>query len=147
RDPSNWGATIDEASSTGGGGGAATAWSDGSDMFKDTNAPSTPFLVPEFEPGKPWKGTSQLKSIEDDPHMTPGSVNRSPLSVSFNNWSSKVSPTETTATEAMASLSLSSGTWAFPPTTSAAAGFNSEVVTPKPSTASWTSMNESTTTT
>ena len=30
-------------------------------------------LVPEFEPGKPWKG-SVLKSVEDDPTMTPGSV-------------------------------------------------------------------------
>uniref|UniRef100_A0A182P0E1 UBA domain-containing protein n=1 Tax=Anopheles epiroticus TaxID=199890 RepID=A0A182P0E1_9DIPT len=36
-------------------------------------------LVPEFEPGKPWKGT-QLK-IEDDPSITPGSVARSPLSI------------------------------------------------------------------
>uniref|UniRef100_A0A2M4A5U9 UBA domain-containing protein n=1 Tax=Anopheles triannulatus TaxID=58253 RepID=A0A2M4A5U9_9DIPT len=36
-------------------------------------------LVPEFEPGKPWKGT-QMK-IEDDPSITPGSVARSPLSI------------------------------------------------------------------
>jgi len=31
-------------------------------------------LVPEFEPGKPWKGTQILKSVEDDPTLTPGSV-------------------------------------------------------------------------
>jgi trinucleotide repeat-containing gene 6 protein len=30
-------------------------------------------LVPEFEPGKPWKG-NHLKSVEDDPTLTPGSV-------------------------------------------------------------------------
>ncbi|XP_037074113.1 protein Gawky-like isoform X2 [Pollicipes pollicipes] len=33
-------------------------------------------LVPEFEPGKPWKG-SQMKSVEDDPGLTPGSVRSS----------------------------------------------------------------------
>jgi trinucleotide repeat-containing gene 6 protein len=31
-------------------------------------------LVPEFEPGKPWKGTQILKSVDDDPTLTPGSV-------------------------------------------------------------------------
>lgn len=84
-------------------------------------------LVPEFEPGKPWKGSAHLsKSVEDDPHMTPAqfqqfsagaaSVNRSPLSSSttlFNNWPSKVSPP---ANDPLASsLSLSSSTWAFTP--------------------------------
>ncbi|XP_063380827.1 protein Gawky isoform X3 [Cydia fagiglandana] len=34
-------------------------------------------MVPEFEPGKPWK----IKNVEDDPSMTPGSVVRSPLSL------------------------------------------------------------------
>ncbi|OWA54264.1 hypothetical protein BV898_18674 [Hypsibius exemplaris] len=29
--------------------------------------------LPEFEPGKPWRG-SQLLSADDDPHLTPGSV-------------------------------------------------------------------------
>lgn len=33
-------------------------------------------LVPEFEPGKPWKGTQILKSVEDDPTITPGSVSQ-----------------------------------------------------------------------
>lgn len=31
-------------------------------------------LVPEFEPGKPWKGTQILKTVDDDPTLTPGSV-------------------------------------------------------------------------
>lgn len=46
--------------------------------------------VPEFEPGKPWKGT-QIKSSDDDPHLTPGSVNRSIISLNNfqNNWPSK----------------------------------------------------------
>ncbi|XP_055373352.1 protein Gawky isoform X2 [Condylostylus longicornis] len=80
-------------------------------------SPATAFtdLVPEFEPGKPWKG-SQIKSIEDDPSITPGSVARSPLSINptpkeadlFAN-SSKASPTD------LPPLSLSSSTWSFNP--------------------------------
>ncbi|XP_054155070.1 protein Gawky-like [Oppia nitens] len=76
-------------------------------------------LVPEFEPGKPWKGNSSLKSIEDDPTITPGSVNRSPLSINtikdpLFNWPSKLSP-GTPNTNADSLLSLSSSTWAFTP--------------------------------
>ncbi|XP_054091644.1 protein Gawky isoform X2 [Zeugodacus cucurbitae] len=75
-------------------------------------------LVQEFEPGKPWKG-SQIKSIEDDPSITPGSVARSPLSINstpkeadiFAN-PSKNSPTDLTP------LSLSSSTWSFNPSSS-----------------------------
>ncbi|EDW83596.2 uncharacterized protein Dwil_GK13697, isoform C [Drosophila willistoni] len=72
-------------------------------------------LVQEFEPGKPWKG-SQIKSIEDDPSITPGSVARSPLSINstpkdadiFAN-TGKSSPTD------LPPLSLSSSTWSFNP--------------------------------
>lgn len=78
-------------------------------------------LVPEFEPGKPWKGT-QLKNIEDDPHITPGSIARSPLSV--NNikesnlfWPSKTSPANTSND---ASGGLTSSTWVFNPTSASA---------------------------
>lgn len=80
-------------------------------------SPATAFtdLVPEFEPGKPWKG-NQIKTIEDDPSITPGSVARSPLSINptakdvdlFAN-SSKTSPTD------LPPLSLSSTTWSFNP--------------------------------
>ncbi|XP_076331671.1 protein Gawky-like isoform X2 [Tachypleus tridentatus] len=55
-------------------------------------------LVAEFEPGKPWKGHLQMKNIEDDPHVTPGSVKRSPLSLNtirdsdIFSWSVKSSP-------------------------------------------------------
>lgn len=76
-------------------------------------------LVPEFEPGKPWKGT-RLQNIEDDPTVTPGSIARSPLSIStikdpmLLNWStSKMSPS--TTADSLTSLSLSSSTWAFTP--------------------------------
>ncbi|EDV33650.2 uncharacterized protein Dana_GF19039, isoform D [Drosophila ananassae] len=72
-------------------------------------------LVQEFEPGKPWKG-SQIKSIEDDPSITPGSVARSPLSINsapkeadIFNSTGKNSPTD------LPPLSLSSSTWSFNP--------------------------------
>lgn len=134
------------------------SWSEGNDsLFKEqgssqaTAAPPV-FMadlgVPEFEPGKPWKGSSQLKSIEDDPHMTPGSVNRSPLSVSFDNWSSKVSPTEVTANNesSLNPLSLaSSGTWSFstPSSTAFSADpLKSKAVVTAPSSSSWTSIGE-----
>ncbi|XP_022916638.1 protein Gawky [Onthophagus taurus] len=80
-------------------------------------------LVPEFEPGKPWKGT-QMKSIEDDPSITPGSVVRSPLSVAtikndnelFNINANKSPPLGDNLTP----LSLSSSTWSFNPPASTA---------------------------
>lgn len=37
-------------------------------------------LIEEFVPGKPWQG-SGIKSVEDDPYITPGSITRSRLSV------------------------------------------------------------------
>lgn len=88
----------------------------------------------EFEPGKPWKVKlynfikpkhiqaevsfkgSQIKSIEDDPSITPGSVARSPLSINsapkeadIFNSTGKNSPTD------LPPLSLSSSTWSFNP--------------------------------
>lgn len=82
--------------------------------------PSLTDLVPEFEPGKPWKGT-QIKSIEDDPSITPGSVVRSPLSIAtikdnelFNMNPNKSPPLG----DSIQPLSLSSSTWSFNPPSS-----------------------------
>lgn len=57
---------------------------------------------------------SQMKTIEDDPSITPGSVARSPLSIAAKEAdlfapSSKTSPTD------LPPLSLSSSTWSFNP--------------------------------
>lgn len=75
---------------------------------------SQPFIndsVPEFEPGKPWKG-SQIKSSDDDPHLTPGSVNRSILSLNnFNNWPAKSAAANNAPANNAAGLS--SNTWSF----------------------------------
>ena len=32
------------------------------------------FGIPEFVPGKAWKGAAQMKDPTEDPTMTPGSV-------------------------------------------------------------------------
>ncbi|KAI5692347.1 hypothetical protein M8J76_016229 [Diaphorina citri] len=110
---------------------SGTGWPD-SDPSKDwpSSQANQQFtdLVPEFEPGKPWKGT-QMKSIEDDPSITPGSVVRSPLSLAtlkdteiFTSSSSssgggKTSPSNQDLSSAPP-LSLSNSTWSFNPPSS-----------------------------
>ncbi|XP_017786901.1 PREDICTED: protein Gawky isoform X2 [Nicrophorus vespilloides] len=103
----------------------------GSDI-KDVQwaAPSQPSLtdlVPEFEPGKPWKGNQ--KSIEDDPTITPGSVVRSPLSLPtikdselFNINPSKSPPP---GADTIQPLNISSSTWTFNPPSSSSSAFTS----------------------
>ncbi|XP_018401324.1 PREDICTED: trinucleotide repeat-containing gene 6C protein isoform X1 [Cyphomyrmex costatus] len=88
-------------------------------------------LVPEFEPGKPWKGT-QIKSIEDDPSITPGSVVRSPLSLAtikdtdtIFSSSSKTSPPPQTANPDTSIPSLSNSTWTFNPPVTTPSAFTS----------------------
>ncbi|XP_055638376.1 protein Gawky-like [Toxorhynchites rutilus septentrionalis] len=71
-------------------------------------------LVPEFEPGKPWKVKGVQMKIDDDPSITPGSVARSPLSIAaakdtdLFGTGSKASPNET--------MGLTPSTWSFNPT-------------------------------
>lgn len=125
-----------------------TGWPDSSNVESDnkdwpvttTQSSSQAFtdLVPEFEPGKPWKG-NQMKSIEDDPSITPGSVVRSPLSLAtikdteiFNSGvggsgggGGKTSPTGGVVDMPIPPLSLSSSTWTFNPPASTASSFTS----------------------
>ncbi|XP_013199683.1 protein Gawky isoform X1 [Amyelois transitella] len=78
-------------------------------------------LVPEFEPGKPWKG-NQMKSAEDDPAMTPGSVVRSPLSLAAIKDTDMLGGKTSPPGERL----LSSSTWSYaPPATSAGPGVGS----------------------
>ncbi|KAJ8951589.1 hypothetical protein NQ318_020466 [Aromia moschata] len=89
-------------------------------QWSTTTQPSLTDLVPEFEPGKPWKG-NQLKSIEDDPSITPGSVVRSPLSIATikDNELFSMNPSKSPpVTDGIQSLSLSSSTWSFNPPSS-----------------------------
>ncbi|XP_032691719.1 trinucleotide repeat-containing gene 6C protein isoform X3 [Odontomachus brunneus] len=98
-------------------------WQPGGAAFTD--------LVPEFEPGKPWKGT-QMKSIEDDPSITPGSVVRSPLSLAtikdpdaIFSSSSKTSPPPQTTNPDTSIPSLSNSTWTFNPPATTPSAFTS----------------------
>ncbi|CAG9864079.1 unnamed protein product [Phyllotreta striolata] len=95
--------------------------SDNSNDVKDaqwstTTQPSLTDLVPEFEPGKPWKG-NQIKSIEDDPSITPGSVVRSPLSIATikDNELFNMNPSKSPPAPDLPPLSLGSSTWSFNP--------------------------------
>lgn len=74
----NWPITTSETSSS----GDETAVSGESLMSTaaSTESNSSSVLdslpaIPEFVPGKPWQGIS--KNVEDDPHITPGSIVRS----------------------------------------------------------------------
>lgn len=70
-----------------------------------------------------FQGT-QIKSVEDDPSMTPGSVARSPLSLAtikdteILSSSSKSSPPATSTVDPVPPLSLSNSPWTFNPTSS-----------------------------
>ena len=48
----------------------------GSNSSASTTTFSLNDMIPEFIPGKPWQGVAN-KNIDDDPHITPGSVSRS----------------------------------------------------------------------
>ena len=66
------------------------------------------FGIPEFVPGKAWKGTAQMKDPTEDPTMTPGSV-------ASSNIIAPLTTTEKTATSAAtdAHSALSSSTWSL----------------------------------
>lgn len=88
-------------------------------------------LVPEFEPGKPWK----MKNIEDDPSITPGSVVRS-LSLAairdpdaIFSGSSKTSPPPQAQNVDTSIPSLSNSTWTFNPPTTTPSAFTRSVQT------------------
>ncbi|XP_011298524.1 protein Gawky isoform X2 [Fopius arisanus] len=94
-------------------------WQPGSAAFTD--------LVPEFEPGKPWK----MKNIEDDPSITPGSVVRS-LSLAaikdpdtIFSSSSKTSPPPQPQNVDTSIPSLSNSTWSFNPPATTPSAFSS----------------------
>nr|CAI5868467.1 unnamed protein product [Callosobruchus analis] len=96
-------------------------------QWSTATQPSLTDLVPEFEPGKPWKG-NQIKSIEDDPSITPGSVVRSPLSIATikDNELFSMNPSKSPpANDGIQSLSLSSSTWSFNPPSSSSSSFTS----------------------
>ncbi|KAG5681488.1 hypothetical protein PVAND_010918 [Polypedilum vanderplanki] len=114
-EPSTWSSGRND-----GGWPDSTMDADNKDWPSNNQSPAFTDLVPEFQPGKPWKGTQ--KNIEDDPTITPGSVARNPLSISsakeselFGSNTAKTSPNEI----------LSSSTWSFNPSSATQQNFNS----------------------
>merc|ERR1719394_1416660 len=67
------------------------------------------FGIPEFVPGKAWKGTAQMKNPTEDPTMTPGSV----ASGSSNLIAPVGSVSEKTVTPSSDPGQLSSSTWSL----------------------------------
>ena len=116
-DEGPWGRNSADASNGGSGGWPDTSsgvHKPGSGVGGGSGAPGIggdsggDFGIPEFEPGKPWKGTG-LKNPDDDPNLTPGSVAPTPLPIgplSNKNVTSSVS------SSVEASLGgLTSSTW------------------------------------
>merc|ERR1719481_2543419 len=78
------------------------------------------FGIPEFVPGKAWKGTAP-KDPSEDPTLTPGSV--APTAIVPQHTSDKTTGAPATTLES--SLGLTSSTWSFNTSASKDAGSNS----------------------
>jgi trinucleotide repeat-containing gene 6 protein len=70
------------------------------------------FGIPEFEPGKPWKGPG-LKNPDDDPTLTPGSVAPTAIEIMAKNSHSNSNSSNTGSTLMENTLGLTSPTWSF----------------------------------
>lgn len=68
------------------------------------------FGIPEFEPGKPWKGTG-MKNPDEDPNLTPGSVAAMPIGPLSKAGSSTTLATSSAGIDS--ALGLTSPTWSF----------------------------------
>ena len=80
------------------------------------------FGIPEFQPGKPWKGPG-MKDPSEDPNLTPGSVNMAPLELNaLSKTSSSISLAASSSTTTTLAASSAAGmdntfglnsTWSF----------------------------------
>ena len=68
------------------------------------------FVIPEFVPGKAWKGSS-IKDPTEDPTLTPGSVSSTPLILQQGD--KQMPSTASSSTTVENSLGLTSTTWSF----------------------------------
>lgn len=89
-----WGSNSRGQEANGGG------WPDSSKDNQDSD-----FGIPEFEPGKPWKGPG-LKNPEEDPNITPGSV----AAVSIDPLG-KSNVSNTTSDSSLSTLTSQASTW------------------------------------
>ena len=88
--------------------GGDAGWPSSGEKPANTSTEEDNFGIPEFVPGKAWKGTA-MKDPSEDPTLTPGSV----------------APPSTAVTTAENSLGLTSSTWSFNSTNSKEGGANS----------------------
>ncbi len=76
------------------------------------------FGIPEFEPGKPWKGNS-LKNPDEDPNLTPGSVANTAIDLmTKSSLVNNAASTTSLVGGENNTLGLTSPTWSFSNTTS-----------------------------
>ena len=69
------------------------------------------FGIPEFEPGKPWKGPG-MKNPDEDPNLTPGSMAQTPIDMNaLSKATSQVNLQSAASSEN--SLGLAGSTWSF----------------------------------
>jgi len=100
-----------------------TGWPDSANEKPNNTSNSTEednFGIPEFVPGKAWKGTA-LKDPTEDPTLTPGSV--APTAIVPQHSSEKTAGAPATTLES--SLGLTSSTWSFNTSASKDAGSTS----------------------
>merc|ERR1719357_682522 len=99
-----------------------TGWPDSANDKPVNTSNSTEednFGIPEFVPGKAWKGTA-LKDPTEDPTLTPGSV--APTAIVPQHNSEKAGGVPATTLES--SLGLTSSTWSFNTSSSKDSGTN-----------------------
>ena len=107
-------------------GGGTSGWPDsGNSDNKPVNTSASTdetdnFGIPEFVPGKAWKGTAQMKDPTEDPTMTPGSVASSAIGTAPLSASEKTVGAASSGAEAGAALS--SSTWSLATPASKEAG-------------------------
>jgi trinucleotide repeat-containing gene 6 protein len=69
------------------------------------------FGIPEFEPGKPWKGPG-MKNPDEDPNLTPGSMAPTPIDINaLSKATNQVNLQASASSEN--SLGLAGSTWSF----------------------------------
>lgn len=110
---------------------AGSGWPDSSEKQQNTSHEEDNFGIPEFEPGKPWKGPG-LKDPSEDPNITPGSVASTPIIRE---------PGDKPSSKIENSLGLASSTWSF--SSGSKDTTSSSIAASKPETSGWGGLPQS----
>lgn len=103
---------LDGGSTWSNGNNGAGGWPDSNDKNSNNanDESADNFVIPEFVPGKAWKGSS-IKDPSEDPTLTPGSVSSTPLILQHGD--KHMPSTASSSTTVENSLGLTSTTWSF----------------------------------